>query len=457
MEYIASLLPAYESIGLWGYWVIFLISFLESVVFVGAVVPGTLLILFAGFASAQGILDISDLIWFAAIGASLGDAVSFYLGNRGVRFFNVENKLLRTSKKFFKAHGGKSLLLGKFSGPLRSMVPFVAGLSHMPLKPFLFWNITSAFLWATTLLLLGYFFGSTIDSLELWITRTGVFILALFFLAIVLWFIIKQSDVFINHIKRLSLFISDKLADSPAVQRFISHHKFLFQFVSRRLERHTFTGLPLSMLCLVLGLTWLTLFGVTTEVINSGAMVNFDITVAHFLGSYQSEVLTVFFLWITEFGSAVLIILGTLVAGGILTLRHRPGYLLPLLVTLLGTQWSVYLMKILVQRDRPEFTMINYIENTFSFPSGHAALAVALYGFIAYVLLRMTPAWHGRIIIIFWTTLLILSIGLSRLYLGVHFLSDVLGGYIVGVLWLIVGIVVAELIYSSKKHPVDER
>ena len=456
MDYIASLLPAYESIGLWGYWVIFLISFLESVVFVGAVVPGTLLILFAGFASAQGILDISDLIWFAAIGASLGDVVSFYLGNKGVRFFNVENKLLRTSKKFFKAHGGKSLLLGKFSGPLRSMVPFVAGLSHMPLKPFLFWNITSAFLWATTLLLLGYFFGSTIDSLELWITRTGVFILALFFLAIVLWFIIKQSDVFINHMKRLSSFISDKLAVNPTVQRFIGHHKLFFQFVSRRLERHVFTGLPLSMLCLVLGLTFFTFFKVTTKVINSDTIVNFDITVAHFLSSYPSEVLTVFFLWITEFGSGALIILGTLVVGGILTLSHRHSYLLPLLVTLLGTAWSVYLMNIFVQRDRPEFALFNYIENTFSFPSGHAALAVALYGFIAYVLLRVTRAWRGRIIIIFWTTLLILSIGLSQLYLEVHFVSDVLGGYIVGVLWLIVGIVVTELLDKSRKRPVEE-
>ena len=456
MDYIASLLPAYESIGLWGYWVIFLISFLESVVFLGAVVPGTLLILFAGFASAQGILDISDLIWFAAVGASLGDVVSFYLGNKGVRFFNVENKLLRTSKKFFKAHGGKSLLLGKFSGPLRSMVPFVAGLSHMPLKPFLFWNIASAFLWATSLLLLGYFFGSAIDSLEFWITRTGVFILALLFLAVVLWFIIKQSDVFFNHLKRLGVFIADKLAVSPAVQRFTSHHTLLFQFIARRLKRHAFTGLPLSMICLVLGLTWFTVFGLTTKVINSDTIVNFDITVAHFLNSYPSDGLTVFFFWITELGSGAVIILGTLVTAGILLLRYRQSYLLPLFVTLLGTELSVYLMKMFVQRDRFEFTTLNYTENIFSFPSEHAALAVALYGFIAYVLLRVTYNWRKRIIIIFWITLLILGIGLSQLYLKVHFLSDVLGGFMVGVLWLIVGIIIAELLNSSRKHPIEE-
>ena len=107
MDYIASLLPAYESIGLWGYWVIFLISFLESVVFLGAVVPGTLLILFAGFASAQGILDISDLIWFAAIGASLGDVVSFYLGNKGVRFLMLKISSCVLVKSFLRRTAAK--------------------------------------------------------------------------------------------------------------------------------------------------------------------------------------------------------------------------------------------------------------------------------------------------------------------------------------------------------------
>src|SRR3989344_1174694 len=153
MEFLNSFLPTFQHLGIWGYWVVALVSLLESLAFVGVVVPGAIVIVLAGFFSAQGYLDLGDLIWFAAIGAILGDTISYYLGSRGKYLFRPESRFFKLShlergKQFFKRHGGKRLFLRRFIGPLRPIVPFIAGLSRMRMRTFLIWNIASGILWA---------------------------------------------------------------------------------------------------------------------------------------------------------------------------------------------------------------------------------------------------------------------------------------------------------------------
>lgn len=96
------------------------------------------------------------------------------------------------------------------------------------------------------------------------------------------------------------------------------------------------------------------------------------------------------------------------------------------------------------QRPRPTGIGV-YREVFFSFPSGHATISAALFGYFAYFLWRQVDTWKTRLNILFATGILIMVIGFSRLYLGVHFLSDVLGGYLLGSLWLIIGICIREL------------
>ena len=145
MEFFTSLLPTIEHLGIIGYWLVLFVSFIESLAFVGEFVPGGVFVIFAGFLSAQGYFDLGDLIWFAAIGSILGDNLSYWLGSKGMRFFRNKNRILKLShlekgELFFKKHGEKSILLGRFIGPLRPIVPFVAGLFKMRQRTFLFWN-----------------------------------------------------------------------------------------------------------------------------------------------------------------------------------------------------------------------------------------------------------------------------------------------------------------------------
>jgi undecaprenyl-diphosphatase len=118
---------------------------------------------------------------------------------------------------------------------------------------------------------------------------------------------------------------------------------------------------------------------------------------------------------------------------------NRRSYVVPFLVTIAGSQLFASLGKRLVHRPRPSIAY--YVEPSFSFPSGHAALSMALYGFVAYILLRnVKRKRRSRTFILFLMLAIIFLVGLSRIYLGVHFLSDVWSGYLLGALWLIIGI-----------------
>ncbi len=170
MELVNFLEQMLGDIGRLGYWLVLLISFAESIAFIGTILPGTTLVVFAGLLAARGHFNVVILILFAAVGAILGDGLSYFLGTRGKNFFKNENKFLKLShldkgEEFFKKHGPKSVFLGRFIGLIRPIIPFVAGLSKMNKWTFLLWNISSAFLWAIFYLLIGYFFGGAIDTI----------------------------------------------------------------------------------------------------------------------------------------------------------------------------------------------------------------------------------------------------------------------------------------------------
>jgi undecaprenyl-diphosphatase len=133
----------------WGYWVVFIMTFLETSAFVGLVVPGEVTLLIAGLLAAQGLLYLPALIVVAAIGAILGDNVGYTIGryggvkflNRYGRYFFFKEQYLKATEQYFLRHGGKTILFGRFVGFLRSFAPLVAGISRMPYRSFLFYDI----------------------------------------------------------------------------------------------------------------------------------------------------------------------------------------------------------------------------------------------------------------------------------------------------------------------------
>lgn len=182
MEWAEKIFSIVSQWGSGAYWLVFGFSFLESLAFLGTLFPGATLVVFAGFLSSQDILEPGSLIFFVFAGAALGDAFSYWLGLKNKRDFKkgkifFGSDYLEKGCCFLKKYGPESIFLARFMGPARSIIPFVAGAASLRPRVFLSWNLASVALWAISHVLLGHFFGSSLEVLGAWIKKSNYFFL----------------------------------------------------------------------------------------------------------------------------------------------------------------------------------------------------------------------------------------------------------------------------------------
>jgi membrane protein DedA with SNARE-associated domain len=155
----------------WAVAIMFITAFGESFAFVSLLFPGTSLLIAAGALVAAGSLPYFPILAGAVMGAVLGDTVSFWIGHRfgggiaRVWPFTRSPELLPSGIRFFARHGGKSVFIGRFFGPVRAVIPLAAGIMRMPRGRFWFANVTSAVVWAPMLLFAGDAVGDVGDRL----------------------------------------------------------------------------------------------------------------------------------------------------------------------------------------------------------------------------------------------------------------------------------------------------
>jgi membrane-associated protein len=160
---------ASRTLGAWAYPAVAGFAFLETGAFIGLLVPGETAVVVGGVVAERGGVDLLPLIGFVWLAAAAGDLVSFLLGRRlgrpflerhGPRFHLGPDRLERVDR-FYGRHGGKAVLLGRFTGLVRAVSPFVAGASGLALRRFVLWSAAGALLWATTFTLVGYGFSES--------------------------------------------------------------------------------------------------------------------------------------------------------------------------------------------------------------------------------------------------------------------------------------------------------
>lgn len=203
-------------------------------------------------------------------------------------------------------------------------------------------------------------------------------------------------------------------------------------------------GLPLLAALLVLAASLWAFGQIVDETIREGETQT-DERVADWLHGRATDPFTDAFRVITTFGNFVTLLVVTVLAVAFLWRRRRRTDAMFVALAFLGAQVLSSGMKLGFRRERPFFPDPLATESTFSFPSGHSLVSLAVYGSIALLLAQQVrrPAW--RILLFAGTALLVLAIGFSRLYLGVHFLSDVLAGFAAGTAWLALLYVALEL------------
>jgi len=184
------LLPAIEHFGVLGYWVVFFAALSETIIGIGLLIPGSLLIFFLGTLASDGYLNIGDLMWFAIVGAILGDNVNYYIGRKYGRkvtkngFLFLEKEHFKKAERFFKVHGAKSVFLGRFVPSVKEIVPFVAGTLKMNRSMFFIWNVLGAIGWGSMWLLGGYWFAQSLGIATKWLSRIEMFLVLVIVLVI---------------------------------------------------------------------------------------------------------------------------------------------------------------------------------------------------------------------------------------------------------------------------------
>ncbi len=226
----------------------------------------------------------------------------------------------------------------------------------------------------------------------------------------------------------------------------------LSQFVVNRFNTKVFVGLPLTLVLLAFGVNMVLLSHLTESVLEMDWIVTVDREFTFLLYNARTDALSIVFYTFTQLGEREAVFLVGGVVSAVFLYRRNYVALLAFWLTLAGVGLSTRYGKTLISRERPA-DVAYYVVEHFSFPSGHATTAIALYGILAYFLYRHYHTHAQRQLLLWLAAILILLVGFSRIYLGVHYLSDVLAGFLLGALWLLVGISLVEvMLYRKKRH-----
>lgn len=436
MYYLKALLALItQHLGL-AYGVVFLVSFAESLAVVGLIVPGTVMMFGVGAIVATGRLGLKPVLLLAVAGAIGGDGISYWLGHhyqqrlQEIWPFSRYPGMIKKGEIFFHRHGGKSVLLGRFVGPVRAIIPVVAGMLGMRPLAFTVVNVLSAIGWAFAYVLLGVFFGASL----------GVAGAVSMRLAVLLFLLVATSWGFLWFVHKIVLMVGHRgpmwiaalkdwlSADTAVKGSVLSIRRFLFHLFDRQHGEELFFG-ALVMALFAAGWGFL---GVLQDVLAKDPLVLVDQSVYHFFQSLRTPWADAIFVVVTELGDSFVNI--SLACAILLALLGKRCYRAAgfWAISVLGGLVGVQLLKWAIHLPRP--VAFYHGASVYGFPSGHTAMSVVLYGFLAILLVRgFSSAWRWGIFVA--VLLVSFVIALSRLYLGAHWLSDVLGGFFIGTSW----------------------
>lgn len=403
---------------------VFLIAFFESLALVGLILPGAAMMFGIGAMVGTGTLPLWPTLMWAAFGAIAGDGVSFWLGRR----YHMQVKtmwplrnhpeLIGRATNFFYRHGGKSILLGRFIGPIRPVIPAVAGMLEMPTRRFLLFNIVSGILWAPVYVFPGMLFATSLGLASEVASRLAVLIGTLLGM---LFLLVWMQKYLFNWLHRHTW---------PFMHRTLSwanRHPVMGEIPAALLDPEHPEARGLTMLALLLLITSLLFALVHHAMGQSELLLNLDDYLFYTLEALRTPWMDHFLVVLSMLGDwQVLLPLTLVVLGWLWLSRHWHALWHWSAAIGVGALLSLSLRWAGSVVDSPLADSLH---------SAQLMTAMALYGFLA-VLIARELAERKRWRVYTAAAILLLAIAFARLYLGAHRLSGVLGALTLGMAWI---------------------
>jgi undecaprenyl-diphosphatase len=422
------------TLGKWTYLLVGVFAFAETGAFVGLVVPGETVMLLGGAVAGQGAIDIYLLIAVAWFAAWLGDTTSFFLGRRLGRNFvldhgpkvGISHERFEKVEDYFGRHGGKTIFIGRFISLVRAFAPFIAGSSGMRYRAFVPYSILGTGLWATAHILVGYFFSRSIETAGKYAAK-GAFLLATLIVVVVgIVFLYRHFREERNRAAAVRW-----MEGHPATGWMVElARQPQFRFLWDRVTPGGTFGLEFTSLMATLAVASFVLVAYAVVVGDHPGPTPGDETAQEIVGHLQSSFLTSVAKAITALGSGAVVWALAAICAALLAWRRRWVEFWVLVAGMAITQIGIVEIKDAVDRPRPPEPLVS--TSGSSFPSGHAAHSVFYLWLAVTIVLRLRPGMARATAVVTAGFVLTALVGLSRVYLGVHYLSDVSGGWALG-------------------------
>ena len=447
---IMQYLHAHPQIGIV---VAFVIAFAESLPLIGTIIPGSVTMTALGALIGTAILPgFSTLAW-AAAGAFTGDCLGFWIGyyfkDSIQKTWPLKNnpKWLIMGEAFFAKHGGKSIIIGRFVGPVRSAIPLIAGILKMQPMRFYMAAVPSAIAWAIVYMLPGILLGAI--SMELPPAKTTEFMLAGVGIIVFIWFIFWLIQYFFRN---LAMFINRKV--DQLWDWLNKHHpsEYVIRLIRNRRNPSDHHQLTLFLLAL---LTLNIFIGLLLYIVIKGPYNLMDYGVFHLAQSLRTPIIDNIMVFISNCGDTkTMALAGLLIAFGLSLARQwRPAIQLAIFTII--TAIAVLVFKYVSYSPRPSGFVI--VKATSSFPSGHTAMSFFVASYTSFLINQyIKKRWHAIAYTI--AGVFITLVAVSRLYLGAHWFLDITGSLLLGTTMLCAGIIsYRRLLPSSKNNPLKQK
>ena len=432
-----------QALGAWTYALVGVMAYLETGAFVGLVAPGETVVIAGGVIAGQGEIELVPLIGLVWTCAVLGDTTSFYLGRRlGRRFLErhgprvkITPERLSSVEGYFDRHGGKTILIGRFIGLVRALAPFIAGTSGMPFRRFIPFSIVGTGLWSTAFCVLGYIFWRSFDQVAHLAGQAifgfGVTVGVIVGIVVAYrrraeigaWITAHERHPLVRPLLAIWRPLHRRVF-GPAARVLMPQLRFLW-------ERLTPGGLGLELTtALAVGGVGLYVFALYAMILSGDLNPTpLDRELLDLGDSLRSTTAGDVAQVVTAFGSFPACAAVIAITCVLLAVRRRPAEIVVLLAGLTLIYIGVQLTKAGIDRPRPAGPLTD--SDASAYPSGHAAYATAWIA--AAVVFTRRLGLVGYAALVTGAIGLAAAIGLSRIYLRVHYWSDVAGGWGLGV------------------------